>query len=68
MTSTNHIIAILSPLSLHFKFHMSNLEPDINVWEEHEYDKRLWKDAEESEARKKMGYISWWKGNLLQNT
>ena len=34
----------------------------------HEHDESLWKYTEQSEARKKLGYISQQKGNLLQFT
>ena len=27
----------------------------MNVWEKHGHDESLWKDAEQSEARKKLG-------------
>ena len=52
------IIAIFPSLSLHIKFHMTNEQADINVWGKHKHIESLWNDAEQSEARKKLGYMS----------
>ena len=36
---------------------MSKQEPNINVWGKHEHDESLWKDTEQSEARKNWGTL-----------
>ena len=45
-------------IMVRIKFNMPSSEADINVWDKHGHDESSWKDAKQSEARKKLGYIS----------